>query len=53
VIRRKKMSQRTPEKLVGRLMELCNLTPNKLSYELPVHYREIDAVKEEIIERMK
>lgn len=47
------MAERTPERLVNKLIELCNITVNKLTDELPAHYREIDAVKEEIIDRLK
>lgn len=47
------MREKTPEELVGRLMELCNITQNKMAHELPLHYRQIDAVRDEIVEKLK
>lgn len=44
---------KTNERLVAKLMELCNITPNKLQHELPAHYREIDALKAKIVAKMK
>lgn len=47
------MKKMTPEQLVGKLTELCNITPNKLNHELPAHYREIDTLKDKIVSMMK
>lgn len=46
------MKHLTSIALVGKLEELCHITPNKLNHELSKHFKEIDEVKDELIKRL-
>lgn len=39
--------------LVEKLAELCSKTCNVMNTDLPKHYREVDAVKDELKSRIK